>query len=132
MNSHHTPGDLPSNCLKIFFVFKVVESCVEQIRKPNPEIYKRALERLNVNPEDAIFLDDFGQNLKPARELGIHTIKVGFVLFFLAILCFIYFLFSYDFIVTCFQLFTPFKNKKMSLELTTLFYLTYSSLMKGQ
>ena len=60
----------------MFFSLKVVESCVEHIRKPDPEIYKRTLEKLNVKPEDAIFLDDFGQNLKPARDLGIHTIKV--------------------------------------------------------
>ncbi len=54
----------------------VVESSVEGIRKPNPQIYQIACERLGVVPEGAVFLDDLGINLKPARALGMHTIKV--------------------------------------------------------
>jgi putative hydrolase of the HAD superfamily len=54
----------------------VVESSVEGIRKPNPRIYQIACERLGVAPERAVFLDDLGVNLKPARELGMQTIKV--------------------------------------------------------
>ncbi|MCY4323622.1 MAG: HAD-IA family hydrolase [Gammaproteobacteria bacterium] len=54
----------------------VVESSVEGIRKPNPEIYRRACERLGIAPRDAIYLDDLGINCKPARALGMHTIKV--------------------------------------------------------
>jgi putative hydrolase of the HAD superfamily len=34
-------------------------------------------ERLRVEPTATVFLDDLGANLKPARELGITTIKVG-------------------------------------------------------
>ncbi|XP_078410497.1 acyl-CoA dehydrogenase family member 10-like isoform X2 [Cetorhinus maximus] len=55
----------------------IVESCREGISKPNPGIYKLCLERLKVNPEESIFLDDSGQNLKPAAHLGMRTIKVG-------------------------------------------------------
>ena len=54
----------------------VVESSVEGIRKPNPRIYEIACERLGVHPERAVFLDDLGINLKPARALGMRTIKV--------------------------------------------------------
>jgi putative hydrolase of the HAD superfamily len=55
----------------------VVESSVEGIRKPEPDIYRRALERLGVDAASCAYLDDLGVNLKPARALGMHTIKVG-------------------------------------------------------
>lgn len=54
----------------------VVESSVEGIRKPNPEIYKLTCERLAVTANSAVFLDDLGINLKPAKALGMQTIKV--------------------------------------------------------
>jgi putative hydrolase of the HAD superfamily len=60
----------------------VVESSVEGVRKPEPEIYTRALERLSaavgrpLAAPDCAYLDDLGINLKPARELGFRTIKV--------------------------------------------------------
>ena len=54
----------------------VVESSVEGIRKPNPKIYEITCERLGVDPSRALFLDDLGINLKPARALGMQTIKV--------------------------------------------------------
>ena len=54
----------------------VVESSVEGVRKPNPAIYRIACERLSVDPARCAFLDDLGINLKPARAMGMHTIKV--------------------------------------------------------
>ena len=54
-----------------------VESCVEGIRKPDPRIYQLTCSRLGVKPTEAIFLDDIGANLKPARKLGLTTIKVA-------------------------------------------------------
>ena len=54
----------------------VVESSIEGIRKPNPAIYQLTCERLGVAAEHAVFLDDLGVNLKPARTLGMTTIKV--------------------------------------------------------
>ena len=54
----------------------VVESSVEGIRKPDPRIYRLACDRLGVAPENAVFLDDLGINLKPARAMGMITIKV--------------------------------------------------------
>jgi len=53
-----------------------IESSVEGLRKPDPQIYQLACERLSVTPQQAIFLDDIGANLKPARQLGMTTIKV--------------------------------------------------------
>lgn len=55
----------------------VIESREVGVRKPEPEFYRIALERVGVAPEAAVFLDDLGVNLKPAREMGMHTIKVG-------------------------------------------------------
>jgi putative hydrolase of the HAD superfamily len=55
----------------------VVESSVEGIRKPEPEIYRRALDLLGAEADRTAYLDDLGVNLKPARALGMHTIKVG-------------------------------------------------------
>lgn len=60
----------------------VVESSVEGVRKPEPEIYRLALSRLctavgaALVPSDCAYLDDLGVNLKPARALGFHTVKV--------------------------------------------------------
>ena len=54
----------------------VVESSVEGIRKPNPQIYALTCERLGITPDATVFLDDLGINLKPARALGMRTIKV--------------------------------------------------------
>ncbi len=54
----------------------VIESSIVGIRKPNPEIYMMSCDALNVSPDLCIYLDDLGINLKPARELGMTTIKV--------------------------------------------------------
>jgi len=54
----------------------VIESSKAGIRKPDPEIYKLACSHMDIEPAEAIFLDDLGINLKPARKLGMTTIKV--------------------------------------------------------
>jgi len=54
----------------------VFESSKENVRKPDPRFYKLACDRGKVKPSEVIFLDDLGINLKPARELGMQTIKV--------------------------------------------------------
>ena len=60
----------------------VVESSVEGIRKPEPAIYPLTADRLAaaigraVDPAEVVYLDDLGPNLKPARALGWHTVKV--------------------------------------------------------
>ena len=55
----------------------VVESCKIGARKPEPRFYARACEVVGVAPEHCVFLDDLGINLKPARAMGMTTIKVG-------------------------------------------------------
>ena len=54
----------------------IVESAVEGIRKPDPRIYQLVCARLSVEPTDCVILDDLGVNLKPARAMGMTTIKV--------------------------------------------------------
>ncbi len=55
----------------------VVESSKLGLRKPDPRIYRHACDLLGVKPEECVYLDDLGINLKPARALGMRTIKVG-------------------------------------------------------
>lgn len=54
----------------------IVESSIEGVRKPNPKIYEITCSRLDVTPDQCVFLDDLGVNLKPARTMGMTTIKV--------------------------------------------------------
>ena len=54
----------------------VVESSRAGIRKPDPAIYRLVCAELDVTPAEAVFLDDLGVNLKPARAMGMTTIKV--------------------------------------------------------
>lgn len=54
----------------------MVESVVEGTRKPERRIYEICLERLDVGPDACIMLDDLGPNLKPARAMGMRTVKV--------------------------------------------------------
>jgi putative hydrolase of the HAD superfamily len=55
----------------------VVESSVVGVRKPDPRFYEIACELAGVEPAEVVFLDDLGVNLKPARAMGMTTIKVG-------------------------------------------------------
>ena len=54
----------------------VIESAKIGLRKPDPRIYRMMAEALQVRPEACVYLDDLGVNLKPARALGMTTIKV--------------------------------------------------------
>ena len=54
-----------------------VESSVVGLSKPDPRFYLHACEVIDVSPDEAVFLDDIGRNLKSARKLGMATIKVG-------------------------------------------------------
>lgn len=72
-SSHDPDSELGA----IFEMFdEVVESSVVGVRKPEPRFYEIACERLGVAPEECVFLDDLGVNLKPARAMGMTTIKV--------------------------------------------------------
>ena len=54
----------------------VIESAKIGLRKPDPRIYQMTVEALGVEPAACVYLDDLGVNLKPAREIGMTTIKV--------------------------------------------------------
>jgi putative hydrolase of the HAD superfamily len=55
----------------------VIESAKIGLRKPDPRIYRMMVEALGVEPTRCVYLDDLGVNLKPAREMGMTTIKVS-------------------------------------------------------
>jgi len=54
----------------------VIESSKAGVRKPDPRIYRMMCEAIGIEPAGCVYLDDLGINLKPAREMGMTTIKV--------------------------------------------------------
>ena len=82
VNTGQGPGmaktsDKASQVAEIMAMFDVViESSKVGIRKPDPKIYQMTCEQISIAPEETIYLDDLGINLKPARALGMATIKV--------------------------------------------------------
>ena len=55
---------------------RLIESSKVGLRKPDPRIYTMMCEALVVAPEECVYLDDLGGNLKPARAMGMTTIRV--------------------------------------------------------
>jgi putative hydrolase of the HAD superfamily len=55
----------------------VIESAKIGLRKPDPRIYRMMVDVLGVDPKRCVYLDDLGVNLKPARDMGMTTIKVA-------------------------------------------------------
>ena len=63
-----------------------IASAEVKMRKPSRDIYELAIQRLDefdrqkggngIYPEDIVFLDDIGENLKMGREVGMRTIRV--------------------------------------------------------
>lgn len=53
----------------------LIESWKEGVRKPDPEVFSRALKRLGVEAEEVLMIDDLGPNLKTARAMGMETYK---------------------------------------------------------
>lgn len=54
----------------------VIESSRLGVRKPEPRFFELTCAQLGIEPRQAVYLDDLGPNLKPARAMGMHTIKV--------------------------------------------------------
>jgi epoxide hydrolase-like predicted phosphatase len=52
----------------------VISSC-EGLMKPDPAIYQLTLERLGVAAEEAVFVDDFRENVAAARQVGLHATR---------------------------------------------------------
>lgn len=78
LTNNVTPqADIVGPAAEVLAMFEVVvESSVVGIRKPEPRFYEIACEMLDVSPNECVFLDDLGINLKPARAMGMQTIKV--------------------------------------------------------
>ncbi len=55
---------------------EIVESSKIGVRKPEMRFYQLACEQVGVEPDECVFLDDLGINLRPARSMGMATIKV--------------------------------------------------------
>ncbi|KAF9348858.1 hypothetical protein BGX26_012762 [Mortierella sp. AD094] len=53
-----------------------IESAILGLRKPDPAIYRKACEIVGVQPSEVVFLDDIGENLKSAQNVGFTTIRV--------------------------------------------------------
>jgi putative hydrolase of the HAD superfamily len=76
-NFSHDGGPTPPQVSAIYELFDVVlESRTLGVRKPEPRFYELACEAVGARPEEVVYLDDLGINLKPARAMGMHTIKV--------------------------------------------------------
>ncbi len=75
VSGDHVERDQPMDAVAPFLEL-VVESSKAGVRKPDPAIYRMACDQLGVEPSACVFLDDLGINLKPARAMGMQTIKV--------------------------------------------------------
>jgi putative hydrolase of the HAD superfamily len=76
-NNFLTGSDTPAPWREVLASFDVVvESSRVGVRKPDPRFYELACELAGVEPSEVVFLDDLGVNLKPARAMGMTTIKV--------------------------------------------------------
>jgi epoxide hydrolase-like predicted phosphatase len=53
----------------------MVISAEERVAKPDERIYRIALERLGVMPEEALFLDDLAPNVTAARKVGMRAVQ---------------------------------------------------------
>jgi putative hydrolase of the HAD superfamily len=72
----HVSGNTPLAAELAELFDTIVESARVGLRKPDPRIYELVCEQLGVTPKESVFLDDLGANLKPARAMGMTTIKV--------------------------------------------------------
>lgn len=56
-----------------FFPVRILSHEVK-LRKPDPKIYQLVLEKLDVKPENSVYIDDMKENTEPAKVIGMHTI----------------------------------------------------------
>jgi putative hydrolase of the HAD superfamily len=71
------PKEREEDVNNIMSYFDVIyESYKIGMRKPESRIYEYIIENLAIIPNETVFLDDLGMNLKTAKKLGINTIKV--------------------------------------------------------
>ena len=56
-------------------VDEIIISAEEGIAKPDERIYQIALDKMGVEPEEAVFLDDLSANVEAARQLGMKAVQ---------------------------------------------------------
>ncbi len=56
-------------------VDQIVISAEEGLKKPDPRIYRITTERLEVAPEEAIFVDDVAENVAAAQAIGMRGVQ---------------------------------------------------------
>ncbi|MEO9329018.1 HAD family hydrolase [Gordonia aurantiaca] len=69
-NRDHLATTLPLE----HFAF-ILNSADVGVRKPDPEIYRELLRRLDCAGSEVVYIDDFAENLAPAADLGMTTIE---------------------------------------------------------
>ena len=74
MAGEHRQAALAAEAFDLFD--HIIESAKSGVRKPDPKIYQMMCDALDVQPDQCVYLDDLGINCKPARKLGMTTIKV--------------------------------------------------------
>ncbi|MBL4906272.1 MAG: HAD-IA family hydrolase [Sneathiella sp.] len=78
----HGPGmsrteEMQKAVIEVMGLFdQVIESSKIGMRKPDPKIYEFTCQEMDVEPNEVLYLDDLGVNLKPAALMGMQTIKV--------------------------------------------------------
>lgn len=59
-------------------ICNVIDSKIVQIRKPNPEIYKFAVDQCGLSPEQCVMVgDSYRQDIEPAKSIGMKTIMIN-------------------------------------------------------
>lgn len=59
-----------------YFEFYVSNEDVSK-GKPDPEMYSKAMDRMNLNPEECLILEDNENGIKAAKASGGHLLKIG-------------------------------------------------------
>jgi epoxide hydrolase-like predicted phosphatase len=55
-------------------VDEMIISAEERVAKPDRRIYEISVERLDIQPHEAVFVDDFRENVEAANEFGMHGV----------------------------------------------------------
>ncbi len=75
-NEAREMNDYRIDRFKLRDYFKVfLSSCYVGLRKPDPEIYRLALDVLQADAESVVFIDDRAGNVEAANSVGIHGIR---------------------------------------------------------
>jgi epoxide hydrolase-like predicted phosphatase len=63
---------------EVYEFHKIVDDMIisaeERVAKPDRRIYEIAVERLEIEPQEAVFVDDFPENIEAAKDFGMHAV----------------------------------------------------------